>query len=66
MMAIEPDTGSNNNVCSIRNKPSVDGAPQVRQQLPNSGRGTNNDFVAIAPDVEEAAHLGDPPGAAEA
>ena len=71
MMALDPDTGSHDDAneaaqtFEIPIQTNVDGALQVDNRLPQFGDETNTDFAPIESDVEEAAHVGDQPTAAE-
>ena len=61
-MAINPDKGS----VDAADTPGTQGHDDDDANTPNTHGYANDNFAAVEPDVEEAAHLGDPPSAAEA
>ena len=60
MKSIDPDTGSDD----AADKRGTQGHDDAN--TPDTHGYANDDFVAVEPDVEEAARIGDQPTAAEA
>ena len=61
-MSIDPDTGSDD----VADTPGTQGHDDDYANTPDTHGYSNDDFAAVEHDVEEAAHLGDQPSAAEA